>query len=317
MSKQVLILGSQGHFGAAAAAAFSQAGWRVLCHARRPDAVLPAGARRVEAPLNDADALARQADGSALVIHAVNVPYPRWAREALPLAQQATAVAGRLGATLMLPGNVYNYSAPMPSPLVEAAVQAPHTAKGAIRVAIEQHLQERSQVGQRCIVLRAGDFFVGGTSGWLGQAIAKSVEEGKLVYPGRLDAPHAWAHLPDLARVAVALAERSDLPTFARFHFAGHTLTGQQLLDATEQAARSLGLGGAAPFKHGSMPWGLIRTLGLVVPMYRELAEMAYLWDTPHALDDRALKRLLGDVPQTPLATVLQNCLRRPVPVPA
>ena len=45
MSKQVLILGSQGHFGAAAAAAFSQAGWRVLCHARRPDAVLPAGAR--------------------------------------------------------------------------------------------------------------------------------------------------------------------------------------------------------------------------------------------------------------------------------
>ncbi len=317
MSKQVLILGSQGHFGAAAAAAFSQAGWRVLCHARRPDAVLPAGARRVEAPLNDADALARQADGSALVIHAVNVPYPRWAREALPLAQQATAVAGRLGATLMLPGNVYNYSAPMPSPLVEAAVQAPHTAKGAIRVAIEQHLQERSQVGQRCIVLRAGDFFVGGTSGWLGQAIAKSVEEGKLVYPGRLDAPHAWAHLPDLARVAVALAERSDLPTFARFHFAGHTLTGQQLLDATEQAARSLGLGCAAPFKRGSMPWGLIRTLGLVVPMYRELAEMAYLWDTPHALDDRALKRLLGDVPQTPLATVLQNCLRRPVPVPA
>jgi nucleoside-diphosphate-sugar epimerase len=317
MSKQVLILGSQGHFGAAAASAFSQAGWRVLCHARRPDAVLPAGARRVDTPLTDTDALARQAEGSALVIHAANVPYPRWAREALPLARQASAVAGRLGATLLLPGNVYNYSAPMPSPLLETAAQTPHTAKGAIRVAIEQHLQERSQGGQRCIVLRAGDFLVGGARGWLGQAITKSIEDGKLVYPGRLDAPHAWAHLPDLARVAVALAERTDLPAFARFHFAGHTLTGQQLLDAIEQAARRLGLGGAAPFKRGTMPWGLIRTLGLVVPMYRELAEMAYLWETPHALDGSALKRLLGDVPQTPLATVLQGCLRGQVPVPA
>jgi hypothetical protein len=63
MSKQVLILGSQGHFGAAAAAAFSQAGWRVLCHARRPDAALPAGARRVDTPLTDTDALGSASGG--------------------------------------------------------------------------------------------------------------------------------------------------------------------------------------------------------------------------------------------------------------
>lgn len=317
MSQQVLILGSQGHFGAAAARAFGLAGWRVLCHARRPNPALPDGARRVDAPLDDLDALARQADGSSLVIHAVNVPYPRWAREALPMTHRATALAGRLGATLLLPGNVYNYSAPMPNPLVETAPQVPHTPKGAIRVAMEQHLQDWAQAGQRCIVLRAGDFFVGGTSGWLGQAITKSVEAGKLLYPGRLDANHAWAHLPDLARVAVALAERQDLPAFARFHFAGHTLTGHQLLDGIEEAARRLGVGGTAPFKRGTMPWGMIRTMGLVVPLYRELAEMAYLWDTPHALDGGALARLLGAVPHTPLSTVLQGCLRSQVPVAA
>lgn len=309
MARQVLILGSQGHFGAAAACAFGAAGWRVLCHARRPNPALPAGARLIEVPLADMDALARQADGSSVVIHAVNVPYPRWDREALPLARQAAALAGRLGATLMLPGNVYNYGLPMPTPLSETAPQQPHTRKGAIRVAIEQHLQKRVEAGQRCIVLRAGDFLVGGERGWLGQAIAKSVAQGKLVYPGRLDASHAWAYLPDLAQVAVALAGRQDLPAFARFHFAGHTLTGQQLLDGLEAAARRLGVGGAAPFRRGCMPWGLIRMMGLVVPLYRELAEMSYLWDAPHALDGGALARLLGPLPQTPLDQVLQGCL--------
>lgn len=297
--------------------AFAQAGWLVLCHARRADAVLPPGARLIDTPLQDVDALARAAAGSSLVVHAVNVPYPRWAREALPLARQATALAARLQATLMLPGNVYNYGLPMPSPLVEDAPQQPHTAKGGIRVAIEQHLQACSHNGQRCIVLRAGDFLVGGPRGWLGQAITRSIGSGKLVYPGRLDVPHAWAHLPDLARVAVALAERNDLPDFARFHFAGHTLTGQQLLEGIERVARQQGLGSSAPFKRASLPWGLIRTLGLVVPLYRELAEMAYLWEAPHALDGGALKRLLRDVPHTPLDTVLQGCLHSPAPVPA
>jgi nucleoside-diphosphate-sugar epimerase len=315
MARQVLILGSQGHFGAAAACAFGAAGWRVLCHARRPNPALPAGARLIEVPLADLDALARQADGSSVVIHAINVPYPRWAGEALPLARQAAALAGRLGATLMLPGNVYNYGLPMPTPLLETAPQQPHTRKGSIRVAIEQHLQQRAEAGQRCIVLRAGDFLVGGGRGWLGQAIAKSMAQGKLVYPGRLDVPHAWAYLPDLAQVAVALAGRQDLPAFARFHFAGHTLTGEQLLDGIEAAARRLGLGGTAPFQRGSMPWGLIRTMGLVIPLYRELAEMAYLWNAPHALDGGALARLLGPLPQTPLDQVLQGCLDQRLPV--
>jgi hypothetical protein len=112
--------------------------------------------------------------------------------------------------------------------------------------------------------------------------------------------------------VAVALADRTDLPAFARFHFAGHTLTGQQLLDGIEQAARRLGLGGAAPFKRGTMPWGLIRTLGLVVPMYRELAEMAYLWETPHALDGSAFEAPFGRCATNPAGHGTAGLLARP-----
>lgn len=33
-----------------------------------------------------------------------------------------------------------------------------------------------------------------------------------------------------------------------------------------------------------SMPWGLIGVLAWAVPKWREMAEMRYLWFTPHAL---------------------------------
>jgi hypothetical protein len=58
------------------------------------------------------------------------------------------------------------------------------------------------------------------------------------------------------------------------------------------------------------MPWGLIKLAGLVVPMWREIAEMAYLWRVPHALDGRALRAALGALPSTPVDAAMQQALR-------
>lgn len=55
------------------------------------------------------------------------------------------------------------------------------------------------------------------------------------------------------------------------------------------------------------MPWGVIRLGGLVVPMWREIAEMAYLWRVPHALDGAALARPLGDIPATSLEVAMRD----------
>ena len=41
----------------------------------------------------------------------------------------------------------------------------------------------------------------------------------------------------------------------------------------------------AGGWRHGGLPWGLIRAVGLVKPIWRELARMSYLWRVPHALD--------------------------------
>ena len=306
-SPRVLILGANGRFGAAAVQAFAGAGWTVLAQARRSSATLPAGTQHLAIALDDTAALARAAAGARAVVYAVNPPYTAWRSEALPLARQGMDVAASLGATFMLPGNVYNFGADMPAVLTEHTPQRPTTAKGSIRRELEAEIAARAPQGLKSVVIRAGDFFGGGTGSWLDLAVVKSLARGRLVYPGPLDRPHAWAYLPDLARAFVAAAARNDLPAATTLHFPGHTLTGAQLLAALERAAGALGIAPGRGLRQGGMPWRLLRIGGWVVPMWREVVEMEYLWRVPHALDGSTMARTLGALP----ATGIDEAMRR------
>ena len=308
----VLILGANGRLGSAAAAAFAAAGWRVLAQVRRSlNAELARTAQPVAIALTDPAALAEAARGAQVVVHAINPVYTRWDAEALPALRAGLDLAERLGAHFMLPGNVYNFGEPMPARLSEDTLQQPSTRKGEIRVEMERLIAERAAGGRfTASVLRAGDFFGSGTGNWFDRAIVKSLRAGKLVYPGPLDLPHAWAYLPDLARAFVRVAEQPAPPPFACWHFEGHTLTGAELLAGIEAAADELGIAPARGFRRGGLPWALIRVIGVAVPAWRELARMSYLWRAPHALDGRRLAALPG-VPlrATPLATALRESL--------
>jgi nucleoside-diphosphate-sugar epimerase len=309
----VLILGANGRLGSAAALAFSAAGWRVLAQGRRTlNPELQGHAQAMAMALEDTDALVEAARGVRVVVHAVSPVYTRWEAEALPALEAGLAVAERLGAHFMLPGNVYNFGEAMPALLSEETPQRPSTRKGEIRVEMEQLMAARANAGGfSATVLRAGDFFGAGSGAWFDLAIVKSLRSGKLVYPGPLDVPHAWAYLPDLARAFVKVAAHRPAEAFAVVHFEGHTLTGHTLLAGLEAAARDLGIAPPRGFRHGGMPWGFIGAMGVVVPMWRELARMAYLWRVPHALDGRRLAALPGAPLQaTPLVAALRDSLR-------
>jgi nucleoside-diphosphate-sugar epimerase len=346
-ARRVLILGAHGRLGAAAARAFRDAGWQVLAQVRRAPEALPAGVLPLVQPLSAAaaetDALLQAvhaatataaAGGVHAVVYAVNPVYTDWDALLLPLARQGMDIATRLGATFLLPGNVYAYGEHMPARLDEATPEAPTTRKGRQRAELEAELAARAERPGadrlRSVVIRAGDFFGGGRGSWFDLAIARDLARGKLVYPGPLDVPHAWAYLPDLARAFVAAAERAavpgnmpshvppHLPPHARLHFAGHTATGAQFLAALEAAADVLGRTPARGWRRGTLPWGVIRVVGLVVPMWRELARMAYLWRVPHALDGGRLAHTLGPLPTTPLVDALRAALvDLDVPLPA
>jgi nucleoside-diphosphate-sugar epimerase len=216
----------------------------------------------------------------------------------------------------MLPGNVYNFGATMPAVVREDSPQHADSRKGKVRIAMEQRMRLASANGRlRSVVIRAGDFFGSGTGSWFDLALAKGLRKGKLSYPGAWEVPTAWAYLPDLAqtfeRVARrALAEPHRFKPFEVFHFKGYSLTGSDWLAALEPIAREQGwLASHATLKRGAMPWWLFKALGWAVPLFRELAEMQYLWHTPHALANDKLEALIGVEPRTPLAQAAQSAL--------
>ncbi|MFY7865466.1 NmrA family NAD(P)-binding protein [Roseateles sp.] len=308
-NKTVLILGAAGRLGLCLVQAFSDAGWQVVAQARKP---LPAsiaslaGVRALHCDALDRDALRLGGQGAQVVINALNPPYTEWHTLLLPLAAAAQDTALALNALLILPGNVYNFGKQLPEVLLEqgrTAEQA-NTPKAGLRLELEARMAAAAPQ-LRSVVLRAGDFFGGpGRGSWFDLALASRIHKGQVVHPGPLDLPHAWAYLPDLAACFVRVAEHhAEIRGHQRLHFSGHTLEGQVLHQALEQAwGRAL--------KKSHLPWGLIRLGSPFVASWRAIAEMRYLWQRPHQLDDRELRQLIGEPPHTPLLQAVLDSLQ-------
>jgi nucleoside-diphosphate-sugar epimerase len=301
---RILVLGAAGQLGRAAAQAFHAAGWNVasLVRGNAGSAIAP-GTELVEVDARDTAAVIEAARGADVVLNALNVPFTQWATSAIPLAETSIAAARENGATLVFPGNLYVYGAGIPAIVDETTPVAPTSRKGEIRAAIEARLRAAADEGTRMIILRSGDFFGAGAGSYFDRLLVRDIASGRLTYPGPLDVVHEWAYLPDLAEALRRLLEaRAALPPFAQFGFPGHAVTGREIAGAI---SRACGRG----FKVSGMPWTMLRLLGTVVPVFRELSEVAYLWSTPHAIDGTRLAAVIGEIPFTPLDRAVSSAL--------
>jgi nucleoside-diphosphate-sugar epimerase len=305
MSARVLVLGAAGRLGHAAAEAFRDAGWSVASLVRPGNASrAPADTEIVEIHALDHAAVAKTAGGADVILHALNPPYTDWSRLALPLAYSALTAAETTGATLLFPANLYNYGSPLPSVIDEATPMRPSSRKGQLRVAIEDRISEAAERGMRVIILRAGDFYGSGRGSWFDLVVAKEASRGCVTYPGSLDVLHEWAYLPDFASALLRLAAiRETLPALASFGFPGHAVTGRELTAAIGRTMH-----GKPEVKR--MTWWLIHALRPIVPLCRELSEIAYLWNEPHRIDGSKLEAAIGEIPRTPLDLAVARALQ-------
>ncbi|EYC49660.1 membrane protein [Hylemonella gracilis str. Niagara R] len=315
---QALVLGATGGIGGELARQLRRAGWQVRAMKRGVVAAVDAaGIEWVPGDaLNATDVLAA-AQGCTVIVHAVNPPgYRRWAEWVLPMMDNTIAAARAVGATVVLPGTVYNYGPDVfAQPIREDASQNPTTRKGAIRVALEQRLADAAASGEmRVIIVRAGDFF-GPKAGnnWLAQGMVKPGQPVSAVQlpsvQGRAPGVgHQYAYLPDVAATMLALLKkRHALPAFARFHMAGYwDADGREFGRAIQRVVARRG--GQAP-KLKAFPWWLMRLVSPFVATLREMMEMRYLWTTEVQMDNQLLVRTLGQEPHTPLEVAIEATL--------
>jgi len=308
-----LVLGATGGIGGEVARQLVDAGWTVRALRRGGT---QATERKDGITWVRGDAMARAdvlaaAQGCAVIMHAVNPPgYRRWAELVLPMVDNTIAAAQAQGATIVLPGTVYNYGPSAFPVLREDSPQEPVTRKGAIRVQMEQRLRQASSQGCKVIVVRAGDFF-GPRPGnsWFSQGLVKPGQPVKAIsLPGAPGVGHQWAYLPDVARTMVELVQRRDtLGPFAAFHMAGHRdADGTQMAAAIHRVVTRRG--GARP-KVSAFPWWLTALAVPFVPTLRELREMRYLWTTRVEMSNAKLVATLGQEPHTPLDEAVEAAL--------
>jgi nucleoside-diphosphate-sugar epimerase len=305
-NKIALVIGASGGVGGETASALKRHGWTIRALTRRSHPASPIIEWIIGDAMNGADVL-RAAQGVSLIVHAANPPgYRDWDKVVLPMLDNTIAAAKANGARIVLPGTIYNFGPDAFPVLREDSPQHPLTRKGAIRVAMEQRLRAAATDGVPALIVRAGDFF-GPTTTSNSVFSALMVERGKpvrrIIDPAR--ASHAFAYLPDLAETIARLIDRADdLAAFERFHFAGHQL------ERGEMAAAIRRVTGNPRLRVWTFPWFLVVGLQPFVRLFREMAEMRYLWREPISMDESKLRAFLGDaLPATPLDDAVRATL--------
>ena len=278
MTGTVLILGANGKIGKRAAEAFAAAGWTVRRWQRGTD-------------------MTAAAMGADVIVNGLNPPgYHDWARLIPQITAQVIAAARASGATVIVPGNIYNFGN-RPGELSEVTPQAAHTRKGRIRVQMEAAYRAADV---QTIILRAGNFIdPGSKDDVMALLYLRGIAKGQITFCGAPDVMQTYAYVPDWARAAVMLAERRDtLAPFEDVPFPGPAFTGVAL-QASLEAAMGRKLKGV------KFPWLFMRLAAPFWELARELQEMRYLWDMPHTISAAKFARLLPDFVPTERRAVM------------
>lgn len=279
MPQTVLILGASGKIGSHAAEAFWNAGWTIRQFDRKTDDMTAA------------------AMGCDVIVNGMNpAGYRNWAQEIPAITAQVIAAAKASVATVIIPGNIYNYGN-QPGVLDENTPHLATTRKGRIRIAMEAAYRA---AGVRTIVLRAGNFIdPEGNGDIMRLFVLRDIAKGRITHGGDPAALQAYCYVPDWARAAVMLADRRDsLEDFADIPFPGHAFSADNLRAMIQTVS-------ARPVRLQAFPWWLMTALSPVWPLAYEMREMRYLYAMPHSICGKRFAALLPDFRATDLREVM------------
>jgi len=152
--------------------------------------------------------------------------------------------------------------------------------------------------------VRASDFVGPGAESALGERIVGRVRQGKSVSVlGRADRPHTWSSTEDVARMLVVAG--TDPRAWGR---AWHVPSNEPL--SQRQAIRDFArAAGVDQVRVGTLPPALLRGMGLVWPLMRELRETEYQFRDDFIMDSSAAQATFGLKP-TPWEEVVAATVR-------
>ncbi|MFY0572566.1 NAD-dependent epimerase/dehydratase family protein [Archangium lansingense] len=244
------------------------------------------------------------ARGVSTLIYMVGVPYTDFHLHPVLMRRTLEGAIAEGVQRLVLIGTLYSFGRPRTERVTEEHPREPHTYKGRMRKEQEDVVLEAGASGAiQTTILRLPDFYGPGVErSFLHGAFRAALDGKRAQLIGPIDPPHEFVYVPDVGPVVTALADEPR--AYGRtWNLGGAGVTTQRKL--VEQMFAEVG---RRP-KLMALNRTLLRVLGLVDPMLRELVEMHYLLTTPLIVDDSALRGLLGEVYKTPYEEGIRRTL--------
>ncbi len=275
---------------------------------RRSAARVDAGVEVVAGDMANLAFAEKAARGAAVLYDCSNPSYDRWHQDLPGLRRGVLHAAASSGAALVQLDNLYMYGTPS-GPMTEATPMAPCSRKGELRARLAEETLAASARGDvRVAVVRASDFygpdFLRATM--FGPHFYDCALRGQSVYGmGDADQPHAYSYGPDVARGMMLIGEASEAPDVWGRVWHLPVAPAESTRAMVDRFATELG----HPLRITKVPDWILRAMGLVSPMMREVAEMTYQWRAPFVLDDGAFRARFG-VSATPLQQGVAETVR-------
>lgn len=291
MKNELQVVFGAGQVGFFLAKKLLEAGKRVRIVKRNAGGI-PDGCEFILGDALDPVVCRRACTGATVVYHCINPEYLAkvWDATLLPLMDNLIAAAGEANARLVVLDNVYMLGRTGGKPMNEDTPAYPCSKKGEIRARVAERLMAANRQGLVQVVCgRAADFYgPRGTLTYFGDFFWKAVLNGKpALLPANPDRIHTYHYIPDVARSLAQLgcaseSELSGNPVW---------MLPCQPAVTTRELANRFSPYLEIPVCMKQMPNWASKTLGLFMPVMRELSEMSYQWNEPFIIDDSRFRR--------------------------
>jgi nucleoside-diphosphate-sugar epimerase len=249
--------------------------------------------------------------GATVIYNAVNPPYHRWPREWPPIAQAVLRAAEQSGAVLVTCSNLYGYG-PVDGAVTEDLPLAATGPKGRVRARVWQDMHAAHVAGRvRAAEVRPSSFLGHGSQSVVGDRVLPRAAAGKRVHLlGDPDQPHTFTHPADVARLLVTAG--ADERAWGRaWHVPSNPpVTQRAVVDEVCDAM------GVPRVPVSRMSRGLLRALGVAVPLLREFTEVRHQYERPWVVDDSRARGTFGlePTPWPAIVAELATTYRPPAP---
>lgn len=298
------ILGAGGAIGSELAKELSKYTGEIRIVSRNPKAVNP-NDLLFPADLTDPNQVDKAIEGSEIVYVVVGFPYKTsvWRKVWPPFIQSVIDACKKYEAKLVFFDNIYMYDPNYLKGMKEDTPFRPVSKKGEIRKQVAEMIMTEIKNGKlTALIARAPDFLSLHNS-VIAETVIKNLKKGKKAnWPGKLDKIHNYIYTPDASKATALIGNTKEA-----FNQTWHLPTDPTPYTGMDWVNMTAEITGNKP-KVTTLSTGMMKFLGIFMPVLKEMAEMNYQYENDYLFDSSKFQNAF-DLKPTPATTALKKVI--------